>query len=191
MPQQVINQGGIILNEQIHVGFKVVTQVDVKLLSDEEMLECLTTAIQYKQYCYSCHSSCECGGSKILFVKLYEENFLLRLLLLFKFKRKGKEREMSNKFMLIMRYGSVMMNTLFALGARMTDEDTPGELTLPEILDTFEEAIRNVVPSIDNSKFERLNAITSKEELNKTVFKDGDVIILIPGELTNDLKIKV
>lgn len=65
-----------------------------------------------------------------------------------------------------------------------------GDLTLSEGLDVAENAARMAVPELGDSDFARFGAITSPMEFQAHEFREGDVLINIPGELAGKLKVE-
>jgi len=66
-----------------------------------------------------------------------------------------------------------------------------GVLTVPEIVDTVEMGVRQVVPEMSENELARLGAITSPYEYKSFDFQEGDVAFVFPAELIGKLKIQL
>ena len=91
-----------------------------------------------------------------------------------------------SKFTIIMKYGQLAMAALFTVMEKLAD----GVLTPIEIVEGVESIAKTAMPDIDSSKFNRLMAITSEDELESGyTYKPGDILFVIPAELIDDFKI--
>ena len=83
------------------------------------------------------------------------------------------------------KYAGIATSTVMDIIGKFAD----GVFTLPEMVDTIEKTARQAVPGVDDSDFDRLQAVTSVAEFENAFFEDGDIALIIPRELNEKLKI--